>query len=88
MEFFRLSEGLSLRNPPECCQEKMTNTVINISTASSFNGNAPTIRPPARTGSSGNIFSPNGPLVYYPPLHQTWSRIKRVLGELVHSGEA
>lgn len=53
------------------------------STASGFNGNAPNIRPPARTGSSGNFFSPNGPLVYYPPLNQTWGRIKRVLGEHV-----
>lgn len=53
------------------------------SSASEFNGNAPALRPPPRSGSSNNFFSPNGPLVYYPPLNQTWGRIKRVLAEHV-----
>ncbi|KAJ9106767.1 hypothetical protein QFC19_003080 [Naganishia cerealis] len=54
-----------------------------ISTASGYNSNAPALRPPPRSGSSSNFLSPHGPLIYYPPLNQTWTRIKRVIAEHV-----
>ena len=38
----------------------------------------------SRTESSGpNAFSPNGPLIYYPPPRSTWNRIQRVLANTV-----
>ena len=38
-----------------------------------------------REGGAGgpNAFSPNGPLIYYPPLRTTWNRIQRVLANTV-----
>jgi cell wall assembly regulator SMI1 len=38
----------------------------------------------SRTNSAGpNAFSPNGPLIYYPPPRTTWNRIQRVLANTV-----
>ncbi|KAJ9119653.1 hypothetical protein QFC22_003363 [Naganishia vaughanmartiniae] len=54
-----------------------------VSGASGYTSNGPALRPPPRSGSSSNFQASHGPLLYYPPLNQTWTRIKRVIGEHV-----